>query len=166
MKLIALTASILIAAAPAFAAEGIAKLTGPGGAELGTARLTTTPHGVLITVDVAGLTPGAHGFHIHENGTCAPDFDAAGDHYNPGGKDHGIMVESGRHAGDLPNIYASPVGAARADILTDTVSLDASAENTVFDDNGSALIIHENPDSYGEDAKAGGRMICGVIELN
>ena len=50
-----------------------------------TVTLTQGPHGVLISADVSGLSPGAHGFHIHAPGACAPDFAAAGDHFNPGG---------------------------------------------------------------------------------
>jgi Cu-Zn family superoxide dismutase len=168
MKTPTLAAAILAAAmAPAAAlAEGAATatLTGPDGAAMGTVTLTAAPHGVLVSADVTGLAPGPHGFHIHETGACAPDFKAAGGHYNPAGAGHGLMHEGGHHAGDLPNIHANAEGAAQADYFTADVSFDEGAANTLFDADGSAIIIHENPDSYGEDAGAGGRVACGVIE--
>jgi len=60
-------------------------------------------------------------------------------------------------------IYAGADGAARADYFTAAVTLDADADLSLFDADGSAIIIHENPDTYGEDAGAGGRVACGVI---
>lgn len=150
-------------AAPALAADAVARLSGPDGAEMGTVTLTQTPQGVLISAEITGLAPGGHGFHIHEAGSCAPDFGAAGGHFNPGGKGHGY-TEGGAHAGDMPNIFAGDDGKARADVLNAAVSLDQGAAGALFDGDGSAIIVHESPDSYGEDAMAGGRVACGVIE--
>lgn len=143
-----------------------ATLTGPDGSPMGTVTLTQGPKGVLVSAAVEGLPPGAHGFHIHEAGTCAPDFDAAGGHYNPGGAGHGILDAGGHHAGDLPNIHAGADGTARADFFTAAVTLADGAADSVFDADGSAIIVHENPDSYGADAGAGGRIACGVIVRN
>lgn len=137
---------------------------GPDGADMGTVTLTQTYHGVLVSADVSGLTTGGHGFHIHTVGTCTPDFAAAGDHFNPGDVGHGYNNPDGVHAGDLPNIYAGAEGTARADYFTDAITLDADADHSVFDTNGSAIIVHENPDTYGSDAGAGGRVACGVIQ--
>ena len=123
-----------------------------------------TPHGVLISADVSGLSPGAHGFHIHAIGACAPDFAAAGGHFNPRSGGHGFLHEDGAHAGDLPNIHAGADGAARADYFSDAVTLGEGVDHSVFDDDGSAIIVHAKPDSYGEDAGAGDRVACGVIE--
>jgi len=141
-----------------------ATLAGPDGAAMGTVTLSAGSGGVLVRADVTGLAPGAHGFHIHETGSCAPDFAAAGGHYNPGGSGHGLLFAGGHHAGDLPNIHADASGAAQADYFTVDVTLADGAANTLFDADGSAIVIHENPDSYGEDAGAGGRVACGVIE--
>lgn len=141
-----------------------AVLKGPDGQEMGTVTLMQSPNGVLISAEVRGLAPGAHGFHIHERGACAPDFKAAGGHYNPYGSGHGLLDAGGYHAGDLPNIFAHADGTARADVFTDRVSLVAGAPGTLFDADGSAIIIHEKPDSYGAAAGAGGRVACGVIE--
>lgn len=156
----------MIASVPGFAGAGeiaTAELLGTDGAAMGSVTLTQGPDGVLVSADVTGLTPGAHGFHIHETGACTPDFTAAGGHYNPSGGDHGLLHDGGHHAGDLPNIYADASGAARADFFTQNVTFEASAANTLFDADGSAIIIHEKPDSYGADAGAGGRVACGVI---
>lgn len=147
-------------------AQAAAAMVGPDGASMGTVALTQTPHGVLIAADVHGLTPGGHGFHIHAVGACTPDFSAAGDHFNPEGIGHGLNHPDGVHPGDMPNIYAGADGAVRADYFTDTITLDAGADHTLFDADGSAIIIHEKPDSYGADPGAGARVACGVIQRN
>ena len=166
----ALFAALVLAAcggdsAPAtIGARASATLTGPDGAPMGTVMLTQGPHGVLISADVSGLSPGAHGFHIHARGACTPDFAAAGDHFNPGSDGHGFLHEDGAHAGDLPNIHAGADGAARADYFSDAVTLDEDEDHSLFDDDGSAIIVHAKPDSYGEAAGAGDRVACGVIQ--
>ena len=144
----------------------VAMLAGPDGAALGTVTLTQTPLGVLVAAEVNGLPAGGHGFHIHETGTCAPDFAAAGDHFNPTDAGHGFNNPDGMHAGDLPNIYAGADGMARADYFSAAITLDAGADHSVFDADGSAIIVHEKPDTYGADAGAGGRIACGVIRRN
>ena len=98
----------------AIGASASANLAGPDGAPMGTVTLTQGPHGVLISADVSGLSPGAHGFHIHAVGACAPDFTAASSHFDPRSGGHGFLHEDGAHAGDLPNIHAGTDGAARA----------------------------------------------------
>ena len=147
----------------AVGARASATLTGPDGAAMGTVTLTQGPNGVLIAADVHGLSPGPHGFHIHGVGACSPDFTAAGGHFAPGGEGHGFMHEDGTHAGDLPNIHAGADGAARADVFSDAVTLARNSDDSLFDDDGSAIIIHARPDSYGEDPGAGDRVACGVI---
>lgn len=142
----------------------VAELIGPDGKARGTVTLSEGPNGVLIRLRTANLAMGEHGFHIHQTGACAPDFGAAGGHYNPDGSGHGLMHPDGPHAGDLPNIHADATGGAKADVFTQAVTLAEGADNTLFDSDGSAIIIHENPDSYGAEAGAGGRVACGVIE--
>ena len=164
-----MTVAAIIASAPltAIAADtAIATLVVPGNTAMGTVTLTQGPKGVLVSADVSGLTAGAHGFHIHQTGACAPDFKAAGGHYNPVGGGHGILDAGGHHAGDLPNIHAGADGSARAEYFTADVTLADGAANSIFDADGSAIIIHEKPDSYGADAGAGGRVACGVIVWN
>ncbi len=140
-----------------------AQIVGPDGASLGTVTLTEGPNGVLVHADVTGLSPGGHGFHIHEVGACEPDFSAAGGHFAPTGQGHGFMTAGGHHAGDLPNIYAAADGSARADTFTDAVTLESGPVHSLFDADGSAIIIHALPDSYGDSPGAGDRIGCGVI---
>ena len=143
--------------------RAVAEMKSPEGDLLGTVNMEQGPNGVLVSVDVTGLAPGPHGFHIHETGSCSPDFAAAGDHFAPGGREHGYMNARGDHAGDMPNIYAAADGTARADVFNDAIALAAGPDNSVMDADGSAIIIHEKGDTYGEDAGAGGRVACGVI---
>ena len=150
----------------ALAADATANLMGPDGAEMGSVMLTQTPAGVLVSLDATGLPAGAHGFHIHQTGACTPDFAAAGDHFNPEDAEHGYMNDAGPHAGDMPNITVAEDGSAKADVLNVHVSLEEGGMGNLMDEDGSAIIIHENPDSYEAEAGAGGRIACGVIEAS
>ena len=147
-------------------ATAVASMSSAEGLPMGTVTLTQGPNGVLISADVGDLTPGPHGFHIHSVGACTPDFSAAGGHFAPTDHGHGFMHPDGSHAGDLPNIYAGSDGTARADVFTDQITLAADAETSVFDADGSAIIIHAKPDSYGAEPGAGDRVACGIIERN
>ena len=167
MRSMAIAAAVCAACltAPALAADNAhAVLQGPNGEQVGTVTLIQSrDEGVVVQLRASGLAPGGHGFHIHRTGQCQPDFEAAGEHYAPDGRGHGYLSQDGWHAGDLPNIFADQTGAATADAFTARVSLQEAAPNTVFDQDGSAIIIHERADSYGDSAGAGGRVACGVI---
>src|SRR5438552_16970937 len=92
---------------------------------VGTATLTQTAHGVLISVDLHGLKPGMHAIHIHETAKCEPPaFKSAGGHDNPGKKRHGFMNAEGAHAGDLPNIEVPAYGKLKAELLAHDESLE------------------------------------------
>lgn len=145
-------------------ATAAATLAAPSGHVMGEVTLTQTPTGVLISAEVTGLSPGAHGFHIHGTGACSPDFTAAGSHFAPGGEPHGFLHEDGPHAGDLPNIHAGRDGNARAEYFTPAVTLSVGADHSLFDEDGSAFIVHADPDDYLDVASAGARIACGVIE--
>ena len=148
-------------------ATATAAIMGKDGEALGTVTLTQGPQGVLVSADLNGLPPGGHGFHIHAVGSCSPDFSAAGSHFGPGDESHGFLHSTDMHAGDLPNIYAGADGSARADAFTADVTLAADDVRSLFDSDGSAIIIHEKPDAYGEDVgSAGARIACGVIRRN
>ena len=135
---------------------------------------------VDIVIDVQrGLAEGNHAVHIHETGTCEP-CSAAGGHFDPG--PHGNTSPDGNHpfhAGDLVNLnvdklsayyYNSDgqrVGGGTLMTLTTRVTL-SDGLLSLFDEDGSAFIIHTNPDSYcpgGEAAgcAGGSRAACGVI---
>ena len=148
-----------------------ATLVSPSGNAMGTVTFQQATSGVLVMAEVTGLTPGGHAFFIHETGACTPDFDAAGDHFNPTEAEHGFVhpawkrgTSGGGHGGDLPNIYAAADGSARADFFTSGITLDIGQLHSVFDANGSAIIVHQYPDAYGEgESDTGLRVACGVI---
>ena len=149
----------------------VATLESPSGEAMGSVTFTQAATGVLIMADVRGLAPGGHAFIVHEVGACSPDFDAAGDHFNPDDAEHGFIHSAWKrgdptsgHGGDLPNLYAHSDGSARADFFTVGIALDRDPDHSVFDADGSAIIVHEKPDPYAEEeADTGARVACGVI---
>jgi Cu-Zn family superoxide dismutase len=140
---------------------------GPGG-DIGSVVLEEGPTGVLISVNVAGLTQGWHGMHVHEHGDCSDaGFKAAGAHLNHGGKHaHGLLAPGGPETGDLPNVYVAADGAAHAQMFLPQFSLHgAHGKPALLDKGGSALIIHANPDDQTTQpiGGAGARMACAVL---
>lgn len=170
MRTIVTTALALLVAAASAAAQqrtATATLIDTDGQEVGEAQLTETPnHGVLIRVQVEGLEPGSHGFHIHETGRCtAPDFSSAGGHYAPRGNAHGLLHRHGKHAGDLLNLEVPESGRVVTERLAEDVTLLVGAHGSLFDDDGSALVIHATRDDYESQPSGGGgpKVACGVI---
>ena len=155
-------------------AGATAVLESPDGGPMGTVKMTQWAAGVLVAVDAQGLAPGGHAFIVHAVGACTPDFAAAGDHFNPQETEHGFIHPNWKrdehaagHGGDLPNIYAGLDGSARADFFTDGITLEVGPDHSVFDSDGSAIIVHEKPDAYGEEeSDTGDRVACGVIRPN
>jgi Cu-Zn family superoxide dismutase len=137
------------------------------GKRIGTAQLTQTPSGVLIELDLNGLPPGEKAFHIHEKGVCDPrdGFKSAGAHYDPRGNQHGLHAAKGPHAGDMPNQFVRQDGVLRAHVLNTVVTL-SPGEASLFDADGSALVLHAKPDDYRSQpaGDAGDRIACAVIE--
>lgn len=140
-------------------------LKGTDGKEVGSANLTQTPHGVLFNVSVKGLKPGEHAFHIHAVGKCEPPFTSAGGHFNPGGKKHGMLSPDGQHAGDMPNLHVPQSGDLTVELVNAAVTLEKGKPNSLYDADGSALIIHADKDDYKTDptGEAGGRIACGIV---
>jgi len=155
---------------PAFAQEmpkAAATFMDANGKEVGKATLTQTPAGVLIDLEVRGLAPGVHAFHVHEKGTCdgAAKFASAGGHYNVGGKQHGFLMTGGAHAGDMPNQFVGPDGILHAQILNPNVTLSAGT-GTLLGPDGTALVIHAKQDDYRSQpaGDAGDRVACAVVK--
>ena len=162
------------AAAPAQVAS--ASVKGPGGADMGQARFVGGPNGVLVHVELKGLTPGWHGLHFHEKGDCSdPAFQSAGAHINhtearPADKtQHGFLnlTSTALEFGDLPNVFADPDGVAMAEIFSARVSIAGEpGRPALVDADGSALVVHASPDDYASQpiGGAGARVACGVIK--
>ena len=135
------------------------------GRELGRVRLLETTSGVLVRIKLKGLTPGVHGLHIHESGKCEGDFESAGAIFNPLGAKHGYLNDEGPMVGDLPNLIIPASGEVEVEFLSPFATLSKDAEDTLIDNNGSALILFEQADDYRSDplGNTGGRLACGVI---
>ena len=154
-------------ARPGAQTEGTAKATlqNAQGMTVGRVDLRDTPTGVLLHVDLDGVPAGVHAFHIHTTGKCdAPAFTTAGGHFNPGGMHHGLLVQGGPHAGDLPNVTVPESGKLTFDVLATNVTV-APGPRTLFDADGSAIVIHGMADDYTTDpaGNAGPRIACGVV---
>ena len=132
-----------------------------GSSVAGTVTFTAGADGVTVVADITGLTPGKHGFHIHEFGDCsAPDAKSAGGHYNPMKHDHAGPDAPMRHMGDLGNIEADASGKAHLELKDKMMKL--SGENSII---GYGVIVHEKADDLKTQptGDAGGRVACGVI---
>jgi Cu-Zn family superoxide dismutase len=153
---------------------GQARATIAGAGITGTAEFRELADGtgrkVEVTITVKGLAPGLHGMHLHSVGTCeGPAFTSAGGHFDPGpfGNTDPDMNHP-FHMGDLPNLEASASGEARVTAVTTRVTL-SQGPLSVFDPDGTALIIHANPDQGVTGASKSGlsggpRVACGVLE--
>ena len=139
----------------------------------GTAEFVESQQGagkiVNVTVTLSGLKPGIHGVHLHAVGKCEAPFTSAGGHFDPGPA--GNMDPDANHPfhmGDIPPITAAANGKATMKIATTRVTL-SDGPLSLFDADGSAIIIHANPDQgiTGEPrsgVSGGPRIACGVIE--
>lgn len=129
----------------------------------GTVHFSRTPGGIEITADVMGLSPGKHGFHIHQFGDCtAPDGTSAGGHFNPENQPHAGPDQAKRHVGDLGNIEADNSGNAHY-ARTDSY-LKFSGRDSII---GRAVIVHAGEDDLRSQpsGNAGPRVACGVVGI-
>jgi Cu-Zn family superoxide dismutase len=131
----------------------------------GTVNFYETPKGVHVVAAVSGLTPGQHGFHIHDKGDCsAPDATSAGGHFNPTGAKHGGPNDAERHAGDFGNIVADASGNAKFETTDSHISFDGP--NSII---GRGVIVHEKADDMTTQqppGNAGKRVACGNIMMH
>lgn len=130
----------------------------------GTVTFTQEKGGVRIVADIAGLSPGAHGFHAHENGDCsAPDAASAGGHFNPTAMPHNSPDAEQRHVGDFGNLTADASGRARYNQLNKMVTL--TGPNSII---GRAIIVHAKADDLKSQPSgdAGDREACGVVGID
>jgi Cu-Zn family superoxide dismutase len=127
-----------------------------------TGRVTFTKVGdeVQVVADFQNLTPGKHGFHIHEKGDCsAPDASSAGAHFNPTMKHHGGPMTLDHHTGDLGNIEADASGKAHLDWKG---KLSLAGKDSII---GKSVVVHEKEDDLKTDpsGNSGARIACGAI---
>jgi len=128
----------------------------------GTVTFTTEHGGLRIVADVYNLTPGKHGFHVHEHGDCsAHDASSAGGHFNPHNKKHAGPDDPERHAGDMGNLVADASGHAHYDRVDDIMVL--NGPDTIID---KSVIVHAGEDDLKSQpsGNAGARVACGVVE--
>jgi Cu-Zn family superoxide dismutase len=119
--------------------------------------------GVHVTGEITGLTPGKHGFHVHEKGDLSdPKLTSAGGHFNPEGTKHGGPHGDERHAGDWGNIEADEKGVAKIEGTFKGVSL-SGEKNGIM---GRSVIVHAGPDDLKTDpsGSSGDRVAGGIIE--
>lgn len=130
----------------------------------GTVTFTREGENVKIVADIEGLTPGKHGFHIHEFGDCsASDGTSAGGHFNPDNTKHGAPDDEIRHVGDLGNVEAGEDGKAHLEITDAMVSM--QGDHSII---GRAVVIHAGEDDFTSQptGAAGSRLACGVIGID
>ena len=130
----------------------------------GTVRFVQMSDGAVeVTVNLTGVPPGVHGFHIHEKGDCGDNGNAAGGHFNPASTAHGSPSADPHHAGDFGNVTADNNGVVEARFTTRSVTVEAGPNSAV----GHAVILHASPDDLTTQptGNAGARIACGVVQM-
>jgi Cu-Zn family superoxide dismutase len=133
-----------------------------GNTAAGTVTFTQKGDRVVVAARVTGLTPGSHGFHIHEKGDCSSgDGMSAGGHFNPLGKPHAHPTSGDRHAGDMPMLVADAAGNATLAVELDVITVGSGATDVI----GRGVIVHKDPDDFQTQptGNSGARVACGVV---
>jgi len=133
-----------------------------GNTAAGTVTFTQKGDKVTVNAKVSGLTPGGHGFHVHEKGDCsAPDAMSAGGHFNPTGMPHGDPGAADHHAGDMPMLQADASGNATVSVELGVITVGSGPTDIV----GKSVIVHKDADDYKTQptGNSGARVACGVI---
>ena len=128
------------AAKSAASSKGISVLHPTAGNKVsGTVTFTPVTDGVQVHAEIAGLTPGKHGFHVHEFGDCsAADASSAGAHFNPTNQPHAGPDAAARHEGDMGNVEADASGNAKLDYVDHQISLANDAKSAI----GRSVVVH------------------------
>jgi len=175
---------VMLSAAMAVLTAAVAFAQAPGGGTMkaqadikgdgitGRAELVERKQGtgivVDVTVTVSGLKPGLHGVHLHAVGKCEAPFTGAGGHFDPGpASNTDPDANHPFHMGDIPNLQVGQDGKGTLKAVTTRVTLSAGPLS-IFDSDGTAIIIHGNEDKMitGEPksgVSGGPRVACGVF---
>jgi Cu-Zn family superoxide dismutase len=130
----------------------------------GTVTFTEVADGVQVRAEIMGLTPGDHGFHVHEFGDCsAADASSAGAHFNPTHQPHAGPDAPQRHVGDMGNIKADASGKASLEYVDHQISLTNDERSAI----GRSVVVHAKADDLKSQPSgdSGARVACGVIGL-
>jgi len=166
-KLVTVLASFLLAFGCAHSKLPTAMATlqpSSGQTAKGTVHFSDAGEGnVDAQVDLTGVPPGTHGFHIHEKGDCGNNGQNAGGHFNPTGMVHGAPDAVSHHSGDFGNVTADANGEVHTRLTTHSISLKSGE---VTNPIGKAVVLHEKADDLVSQpsGNAGARIACGVIE--
>lgn len=173
-------------AAAQSSATARAEMVDRDGEAVGTVTFTQMPQGVVLRIQLEGLSSGWHAIHIHETASCEAPFASAGGHFNPGDEQHGYDSD-GTHAGDLPNLYVAEDGGVVAEIVSNRIALSSDEPTDVnvlnralgavesaaglrayniLGGNGTAVVVHSGADDYRTNpaGDSGDRIACGVIQ--
>jgi Cu-Zn family superoxide dismutase len=159
---LAFAGTVAIAQETPQAEKALAVLHSSAGSQVkGTITFTKTAEGIRVEGEITGLTPGKHGFHIHEFGdTTSPDGKSAGGHFNPKGEHHGGPDAEHRHAGDFGNVEAGSDGTAKVSFVDKHLTFDGATSIL-----GRGLVVHAKADDLKSQpsGEAGDRVAVGVI---
>ena len=167
LTLLAFASLIVVAQTPApksaASSKAIAVLHPTAGNKVsGTVTFTPVADGMQVHAEITGLTPGKHGFHVHEFGDCsAADGTSAGAHFNPTNQPHAGPDAAARHEGDMGNVDADSSGNAKLDYVDHQISLTTDAKSAI----GRSVVVHAKPDDLKTQPSgdSGARIACGVI---
>jgi Cu-Zn family superoxide dismutase len=162
----------LLAAFPVFAADAVVTMNLVNeqgvGKSIGTITISEGPKGLVFTLKLTDLTPGLHGFHVHQNPDCAAGMKdgkqvpglAAGGHYDPAATGKHEGHEGKGHLGDLPVLTVGADGTASTAVTAPRLKMS--------DVKGRALMIHAGGDNYSDQPAplggGGARVACGVVK--
>jgi len=171
LVLVAVAMGILLAS-PIWAADLVVTMnhvTEQGvGQSIGTITISEGPAGLMFFPQLTDLSPGEHGFHVHQNPDCGPGNKAgkmvpalaAGGHYDPAATGKHEGPEGMGHLGDLPRLRVEADGKAVTPVTASRL--------TMADLQGRALMIHAGADNYSDQPAplggGGARVACGVIK--
>jgi superoxide dismutase, Cu-Zn family len=154
-----------VSSSPGQVAQAVLLGTPEAPAITGNVVLIERADGLHMVGSIHQISPGPHGFHIHEGNQCGVDGQAAGGHFNPFDTPHGFLLTQGfshAHAGDLGNLTIPDNGQAQWQALIPELSLSGGPLSVA----NRTIVVHAQPDDFGQPTgNAGGRIACGIIQV-